>query len=434
MAEKPLYQQYLEEIQYPDQCQKITKLEFLNADNSVAYALDGTYKKRYSGFSDSRAFLKTGTLNVSLNNGQRRIANIQLENLDGAFDYAVNKIWYGNKVRLMSGIKLRSGYEFYLPQGTFYFDNPSTDWKPNRRISSYSLVDKWSYLDGTLFGNLEGNYEIPVGTNIFTAMNALLMLSRFTHNPTKQKREMIDSVLPIFTSYYTDKTATNNGKTYPMLASPKTILVERGGSYADILLALNNIIVGWIGYDETGALCVDASQDDILDIKKPVLWDFSVKSKTFCGLTETANPQGVYNDVIVWGETLEDALVAARATNRDPTSDTNADLIGLKTYTYSSDTCYTAQQCKDLAAYLLKQKTVLQKSVTITCSQMYHLRENNLITVRRDDKPGKPLERHLIQSFSLPLSEKENMTITATSVNDFPIATIQDIDISQGVT
>ena len=51
---------------------------------------------------------------------------------------------------------------------------------------------------------------------------------------------------------------------------------------------------------------------------------------------------------------------------------------------------------------------------------MFHLRENNLISVLRSDKPNKPIEKHLIQAISIPLSEKGSCLITATSVNDFP--------------
>ena len=51
---------------------------------------------------------------------------------------------------------------------------------------------------------------------------------------------------------------------------------------------------------------------------------------------------------------------------------------------------------------------------------MFHLRENNLISVLRSDKPNKPIENHLIQSISLPLNTTSPMSITATSVSDYP--------------
>lgn len=100
----------------------------------------------------------------------------------------------------------------------------------------------------------------------------------------------------------------------------------------------------------------------------------------------------------------------------------------MKTFVESSDINYTNKQCAALAKWYLKRKTVLQKSVMVSCSQMFHLRENNLISILRSDKPNSPLEKHLIQGISIPLSQKGAMQITATSVNDFPDVTVKDID------
>lgn len=434
MATLTPYQQYLQEVEYPERYKKLTKLEFLNPDNTVAFALDNNYKRGYGGYANSRAFIQDGSLSVSLNNGQRRKASVTFENLDGAFDYAVNKIWFGNKVKLSMGIRLQSGQDFYLPQGVFYFDDPKLELKPNSRKSSYSLVDKWAYLDGSLFGKLENTYEIPNRANIFEAMTGILRLSKFTHKETKNKAEMIDGALPVFTSFYNSRTITINGQIVSMCLAPHTITISSGGAYSNVLLDLNTLLVSWIGYDETGALRVDASQEDINDITKPVLWTFTTKGgKTTFSFSESAKPINVFNDIIVFGETLDEAMVGARATNLDPASDTNANLIGRKTHSESSNTCYSVEQCRDLASWYLKQKTVLQKSVTISCPQLFHLRENNIILVLRTDKQGGGLERHLIQSYSIPLSTSGSMSITATSTNDFPKVTVKNLDLSKGL-
>ena len=137
------FQNYLQIVANPDKMQIITKIEFLNPDDTVAYALDGTYKRRY-GYPDSRAFLQDGSVNISLNNGQRRTASLRFENLDNAFDYAINHLWFGQRVRLLKGVILSDGSEFYLPLGTFYLNSPKTGWKPNSRTAEYQLVDKWA--------------------------------------------------------------------------------------------------------------------------------------------------------------------------------------------------------------------------------------------------------------------------------------------------
>ena len=445
------YKDYLKIVANPDRMVPLTKLEFLNPDDTVAYAVDGNYKRGY-GYPDSRAFIQDGTLNISLNNGQRRAASVRFENLDNAFDYNLNRLWFGRRVRLSKGVILSDGTPYYIPQGIFYFNSPKTGWRPNSRTTEYQLVDKWAYLDGTLFGNLGNTYEVavkrqdnPDGSftfirpNIFEAMQGILNLSIYDHKPTTDYTKKIDGVTPVFTDYYNKndiiiKSYTDrNGKVIPeqkfkMCFLPKTVTTSMGGTYGQVLLDLNAIIAGWIGYDSTGALRVDASSDDLEDNKKPVMWSFNENSKTFFGLEETANPAQVYNDVIIWGESVDGATVGARATNNDPMSDTSVSKIGLKTFVESSDINYSNAQCQALASWYLKRKTVLQKSVTISCSQMFHLRENNLVSVLRSDKPNRPIEKHLIQSISIPLSQKGEMQITATAVNDFPNVTVVSMD------
>lgn len=428
------YKEYLNIVANPDRMIPLTKLEFLNPDDTVAYALDGNYKRGY-GYPDSRAFIQSGTLNISLNNGQRRTASVQFENLDNAFDYDLNKLWFGRRVRLFKGVVLSDGTPYYIPQGVFYFNSPKTGWKPNSRTTEYQLVDKWAYLDGTLFGNLESTYEVPAfikgtteRTNIFSAMQQILNLSIYTHKKTDVYADKIDGVTPVFTDYYNDNFVMIDGEEVRMNLMPKTVTTDAGGTYGNVLLDLNAILAGWIGYDSTGALRVDPSADDLDDTQKPVMWSFNENDKTFFGLDEAVNPSQVYNEVIIWGESIDGAVVGARAVNKDPTSNTNINLIGRKTFVESSDVNYTNQQCQALASWYLKRKTVLQKSVTISCSQMFHLRENNLVSVLRSDKPNSPVEKHLIQSISIPLSQKGAMQITATSVQDFPSATPEPLD------
>ena len=80
--------------------------------------------------------------------------------------------------------------------------------------------------------------------------------------------------------------------------------------------------------------------------------------------------------------------------------------------------------CKDYAVWKMKRAAALQKAVTISCGQLFHIQENSLVTIIRSDKEGSPAERHLIVGFSRPLASTGAMTINAVSVNDFPNATI----------
>jgi hypothetical protein len=272
-----------------------------------------------------------------------------------------------------------------------------------------------------LGGNLDGIYEVPLNSNIFDAIDGLLKDAQgngYVYNNTPA----------IYTSDYNDMTQTlPDGSTASLVESPYTARFDSfGESYADVILELNEMLAGWIGYDATGALRLEPSQDDILDITKPILWTFSPSEKQFLGATYSIKSSEVKNEIIRVGQALDDgyAQVGAKAQNFDPSSDTNINIIGRKVDRQEQSNYYTNDICASLAEFELKRNTILKKSVTIRSTQMFHLVENNLVVIRRIDKEGKPFERHLINGFSIPLGQTGEMTINATSVSDFPIATV----------
>lgn len=395
---------------------KIARLEFLNPNGTVAFVLDNNYKNNRSG-----AFIQDGSLSVNLQNGSRRAASVTLANTNGEYDFNVNNLWFGTSVRLQMGLLLPDGTEYLIPQGVFYIKDPEEVYFPNQRTIHLELVDKWAMIDGTLGGNIDGIYEVPLNSNIFDAIDGLL-------KDAQGNGYVFDNTPAIYTSYYNDMTQTlPDGTTASLVETPYTARFDSfGESYADIILELNSMLAGWIGYDATGALRLDPSQDDILDISKPILWTFNPSEKQFLGATYSIRNSDVKNEIIRVGQALDGgyAQVGAKAQNFDPSSDTNINIIGRKVDRKEQSNYYTNDICASLAEFELKRNTILKKSVTIRSTQMFHLVENNLVVIRRIDKEGKPFERHLINGFSIPIGQTGEMTINATSVSDFPIATV----------
>lgn len=409
---------------------KLVRLEFLQPDDTVAFALGGIGQKFRIPGRDTRTFLQSGSVSVNLANGSRRKASVVLANRDGVFDYAVNKLWFGQRVRISMGMRLSSGEDFYFPMGVFYVENPSALFSPGERTTTLNLTDKWAYLDGTLFGNLEAAYSVNSGTNIYSAIDSLLRMSKYTGTATTDVQNMIDPTPAAYTSYF-------NGKTYyasrsdgsisaniAMTDTPYTITENRGSTMGALILKLNEMLAGWIGYDATGALRLEPSQDDIDDADKPVLFAFTPENSVLLSHSSVSQNTAVYNDVTIAGQGLTSAAVWARAVNADPASDTNINLIGRRVFVEEKSDYWNTEQCAALARWYLKRKTILQKSVTIECGQMFHLVENRLVSVKRTDKPGSPVEKHLIQGFTIPIGETGSMSITATSVTDIPDYTI----------
>ena len=395
---------------------KIARLEFLNPNGTVAFVLDNNYKNNRSG-----AFIQDGSLSVNLQNGTRRTASITLVNTNGEYDFNVNNLWFGTVVRLQMGLMLSDGSEYLVPQGVFYIKDPEEVFNPNQRTIHLELVDKWAMLDGTLGGNLDGIYEVPVSSNIFDAIDGLL-------KDAQGNGYVFDNTPAIYTSYYNSMTQTlPDGSTASLVETPYTARFDSfDGSYADVILELNGMVAGWIGYDATGALRLEPSQDDILDISKPILWTFTPTEKQFLGATYSIKSTEVKNEIIRVGQALDGgyAQVGAKAQNFDPSSDTNINIIGRKVDRKEQPNYYTNDICASLAEFELKRNTILKKSVTIRSTQMFHLVENNLVVIRRIDKQGSPFERHLINGFTIPIGQTGEMTINATSVSDFPIATV----------
>ena len=424
MITAAMYNQYLEALRRP--FKKISKLEFLQPDDTVAFAIDSNSIKKMVGKYDTRAFLQSGSLNVSFQNGTRRTATINLSNLDDNFSYNVNKVWFGQKVRLSMGLVLPSGESFYLPQGIFYIKNPKAKFSPTERSVSYNLVDKWAYLDGSLFGKLRDSYSVLQDNSentLFGAIRTLLRYSKRNMNAeTADKLDMVDSIDPIFTQYYNGKTyQLSDGSYVPMTSIPFDVVIGAdNASIANIILELAEIVSGIVGYDRTGTFRFDATQTDVEDSSKPSLWSFDPTNSVLLSFEETMKNADVYNNVLIVGEGAADKYIYGEASNYDPSSDTNINLIGKRTFKESKANYWTQTQCDDLAAYYLKRKTILQKSITISCNQMFHLEENGIVSIVRTDKPNSPVERHLIQSFSLPIGETGQMSINATSVFDIP--------------
>ena len=211
-----------------------------------------------------------------------------------------------------------------------------------------------------------------------------------------------------------------------MVVSPYTLTIENaGGTIWDVIDGLVSMVNGWVGYDETGALRVDPSQDDILDTEKPVLWDFSMNEAELLGMTYSTKNTAVYNDYIVVGEMLSNySQPKGRAQIYDPRSPVDINAIGRKTIRVTQAGFGTDKQCRDYAEWMVKRSSVLQRAVSVSCSQILHIRGNETITLTRTDKEGQPTERHLIQGYSRPLASAGSMTISATAVNEFPTATV----------
>lgn len=414
MTEPEKYLDYLKMLRKP--FIKLCRLRFLQPDGSTAFMLDNRNDGHRAG-----TFIAGGTITHNWQNGRRTSATVTLDNVDGDYDYNFNTVWFGQEIALDEGLVLSDGVtEFYIQQGVFLIENPVESVTPGKRTVTYNLVDKTAAIDGTLGGNLDGTYQVLVGTNIFEPIAQLLAEDKGNGYP-------VDRVTPVFTEYYNDKTQQlPDGTVVSMVNAPYTLTIDgTDGTIWSVAAGLAAMVNGWIGYDETGALRIDPSQDDILDSEKPIEWAFSMDEAELLGMAYTVKNSEVYNDYIVTGEAIVAGLQpGGRAQILDSRSPVDINAIGRKTLRVAQVGFFTNTQCEDYAVWQVKRSAVLQRAVEISSSQIMHIRGNDIVTIVRTDKQGNPTERHLIHGFSRPLASSGAMTISAVSVNDFPIATI----------
>ena len=389
------------------------RIEFLHDDGTTALEIT------------EDAIDQGSTINVNYQNGARRSASLIMDNWDDTYSYNINKIWFGQKIRIRAGLYLTDGTPALFDQGVFYVSNPQDVFNPAQRTATLQLVDKWAYLDGSLFGKVKGVYLLNVGNDLFVALQQLLLTDRGNGFP-------IDNIPPMLSNYYIGRMTTVAGQTHRVLDCPYTAKIS--GCYADVLNEIGTMLVATMGYDASGQLRVESINSDIIsDNMRQVLWQFTTDEPELYGITETPHPTSMYNHIVITGGVLNGAIAKGEAINNDPSSPTNVNVLGYKTFSEERSKYYADSQCQELAEYYLNQYKNLSSTVNISCSPMYHFVENQLVTVWRESKDDSAVPC-LVTGWTLPIGMGQ-MQITAKRLNparDFFMLQPQDAALPLG--
>ena len=378
------YNAYIRSLRYGGMM--AIRLQWLNPDGTVAFDITDD-------------MISQGSLNVSYAFGSRRSATVTMDNWANVYDVHVDKIWFGQQVKLWLGMYDEDGVPHLVPNGVFYINDPSITENPGQKVSNLNLVDKWHWLNGTLGGKLEAIYRIALGADLYDGIKGLLMTNRGNGYP-------IDGVTPVF-----DRTISPD-----KIPCPYEYRSSDTGALSDVLSAIGTMLEASMGYDEVGRFCVENIQLDVDTTHRPVLWEFSEDEVVLVGMSTRALMSQLYNDIIVCGGVLGGAMAYGRATDTNPASPSCVQRIGYKTNRYIESKYYSNEQCQGLAEYYLSESVRLQYEKTFQCAPIYHLKPNNLVSVV--SKKGNDKQYFLINSFTIPLAPTGEMTIQATSVSD----------------
>jgi hypothetical protein len=350
-----------------------------------------------------------GNLTIDFKNGARRSIDLTLYNVDKTYLPSINTLWIGQKIKLWLGFQI--GEEtYYLPQGVFYITNPRAVSNFSEKTLQIQGIDKFGALDGTVGGEVDGVYQIPVGNNIYDAIKAILNLSR--GNGYK-----IDVLDPILSSYYVGKTTTlPDGSTHQRLTTPYTLRAEKGKTYGDIILELADMLGAIVYYNEEGRLVIEPSQLDVDDNTKPSVWDFTTEEFEYLGSDCEFKFSDIYNRITVVGDQINGKTATYTLENNNLNSETCILRIGSRTKIIEDTAIYSDELAQERAKYEMKLTTIVQKAVGISVAPMYHLDVNKVITLT-DDAYNFYKERFLINNINIPFSMGESLKVTATSVN-----------------
>ena len=314
----------------------------------------------------------------------------------------------------------------------------------------YFRVNSDDYLFNGISGEVSGTQKIAISrgdtiTLIYrkdisgSAYNEHVLISNIKIIQNSIPK-VVDVVPPFLSPYYIGRKQIipvfdESKSTYvdtevEVLKCPYTAKVERGKTYADVLLEYATILCAHIYYDVNGRLTIEpmlSEADDITDTNKETLWHFTVEEKQLLGLNTTYNFNKVYNDIIVLGNITNGYQFKARVQNRNLMSDTCVQKIGLKTKEpIENNQYYSDEQCKELAIYYAKIDTILQKSGDISSTPLYHLDVNKLVTV---STPNNNMSKELFLITGYTLNSSNSMSISITSVNVLKDFSVVEADV-----
>ena len=106
------------------------KMEWLNADGTVSHEIT------------QDLYNTSGTMNITYQAGARRTFNIQIHNADSKYDVVIDKVWFGQQIKLSLGLYVNN-VPFLIPQGIFYITNPTDIYNTSERMVQLNCTDKW---------------------------------------------------------------------------------------------------------------------------------------------------------------------------------------------------------------------------------------------------------------------------------------------------
>lgn len=345
----------------------------------------------------------SGSISVNYQQGVRRTCTFTLLDKDGSItNQIVGLQWATKKFKIYIGVSYvgEDSDIYWFSQGIFCMLNPTIN-RTSRQITIQG-VDKYGFLGSeTGYNQIAVTHRIPQNEPLVKIITDTLSLDL-------KNGRIIDAKQPIINPYI-----KNQKLPYELDKAP--------GSYlSELFIELGNVFAADTYYDVEGYLHYDTGTLDLFYSTQASQWDFTDILADYVDPELTIMSVEAINSVtIVGNNTNIEKIYQYTAENNNPASPTSIKNIGLKSYYEETASVYDDDTARDYANYVLNQKSILQQSISFSCTVIPHLDVNKIITIT-DNFYKFSQQRFIVQSLEIPLTADTPMTVTASNISSLP--------------
>lgn len=381
----PISSQFKRHLKAPVHSIRV-KMQVLNTDFSVV--------KEFSDTGDRlnpTNYIVDGSVDIDISRGTRRTFTLNLLNPYGEFspgsDWA--GMFYVNRlVRLYRGVAYSDTESELVPIGTFMVDHADIVVERNMSMVVLSGSDLWKKLGKGVFDHTK---TWAAGTQLVTVIKDIVNAAG------------IDSVIDDLRD---DRPAAARDLN-------KKFSVEQGDNRGEAVQRLAKAYGLDVYFDQLGRFVVSdmRSGED-----RQTVWEFDPDDNHMTiSVRSTYKDDNLFNHVLVIGTGGKNP-VHAHVRDNDPSSPTNIDRIGLRTYKYESDDISTTAAAQEAARKLFHKHMLLTEEIVMDAICNPALDGNDVIAVR-EPTFAKLNRRYRIRGLSVPLASSRQTIRLMRNIN-----------------
>lgn len=347
----------------------------------------------------------SGSISVNYQQGVRRSFSCDIVNIHNEFtpSFKTGVLYATTKIRLYIGIKAKILDDTYWwSQGIFLITDVTNRSSGSEKLININCIDKFGIFGAELgYTQLQGDYKIEKGTKIYTIIKDILTIDMENGYVLDHKKPWLDPL-------YKDE------------VMPYTLIKSKGDQMADVLISLANVLGCNIFYDVNGVLNLTNGTDDCTYAREGVIYVFDENSKETSDYDLKIDYGSIVNSVTVIGTNVNDKVYSYTARNTDPFSPTRIEYVGLKECEpIESSMVYSEERAKEYALYMLKQKSILQNTLSFKSIFIPHMDVDHVIVISNPDYDLFEA-RFIIHSLTIPINTTEEMTIETSNIAELP--------------